>query len=87
MAGRKSGLGRGLEALIPVDHPAAGYAVIQLESVVPNPQQPRVHFDASVRATTMFPGSPKPSSRMCSAKASRPWRRPRPTISSWQNIP
>ena len=45
MAGRKSGLGRGLEALIPVDHPETGYAVIQLESVVPNPQQPRVHFD------------------------------------------
>lgn len=45
MAGRKSGLGRGLEALIPVDHPAAGYAVIQLDSVEPNPQQPRVHFD------------------------------------------
>ena len=45
MAGRKSGLGRGLEALIPVDHPEAGYAVIQLESIVPNPQQPRVHFD------------------------------------------
>ena len=47
MAGRKSGLGRGLEALIPVDHPEAGYAVIQLESVIPNPQQPRVHFDES----------------------------------------
>lgn len=45
MAGRKSGLGRGLEALIPVEHPAAGYAVIQLDSVSPNPQQPRVHFD------------------------------------------
>lgn len=45
MAGRKSGLGRGLEALIPVEHPALGYAVIQLEGVIPNPQQPRVHFD------------------------------------------
>lgn len=45
MAGRKSGLGRGLEALIPVDHPSAGYAVIQLDSVAPNPQQPRTHFD------------------------------------------
>ncbi|NND03445.1 MAG: ParB/RepB/Spo0J family partition protein [Acidimicrobiia bacterium] len=45
MAGRKSGLGRGLEALIPVDHPAAGYAVVQLDSIDPNPQQPRVHFD------------------------------------------
>ena len=45
MAGRKSGLGRGLEALIPVDHPSAGYAVVQLDSIEPNPQQPRVHFD------------------------------------------
>jgi len=45
MAGRKSGLGRGLEALIPTEHPTAGYAVIQLDSVVPNPQQPRAHFD------------------------------------------
>ncbi len=45
MAGRKSGLGRGLEALIPVDHPSSGYAVVQLESIEPNPQQPRVHFD------------------------------------------
>ncbi len=45
MAGRKSGLGRGLEALIPTAHPSAGYAVIQLDSVVPNPQQPRSRFD------------------------------------------
>lgn len=45
MAGRKSGLGRGLEALIPVEHPSAGYAVVQLDSIEPNPQQPRVHFD------------------------------------------
>jgi len=44
MAGRKSGLGRGLEALIPVDRPEDGYAVIQLDSVVPNPQQPRNRF-------------------------------------------
>ena len=45
MAGRKSGLGRGLEALIPVEHPSTGYAVVQLDSIQPNPQQPRVHFD------------------------------------------
>lgn len=45
MAGRKSGLGRGLEALIPTTHPSVGYAVIQLDSVIPNPQQPRAHFD------------------------------------------
>lgn len=47
MAGRKSGLGRGLEALIPQEHPAEGYAIIQLESVAPNPQQPRDRFDES----------------------------------------
>ncbi len=47
MAGRKSGLGRGLEALIPQEHPAEGYAVIQLDSIEPNPQQPRSHFDES----------------------------------------
>lgn len=45
MAGRKSGLGRGLEALIPTAHPSAGYAVIQLDTVIPNPQQPRSRFD------------------------------------------
>ena len=45
MAGRKSGLGRGLEALIPVDHPGTGYAVVQLDSIRPNPQQPRTQFD------------------------------------------
>jgi ParB family chromosome partitioning protein len=47
MAGRKSGLGRGLEALIPTTHPSAGYAVIQLDNVFPNPQQPRSRFDDS----------------------------------------
>jgi len=45
MAGRKSGLGRGLEALIPVEHPSAGFAVVQLDSIMPNPEQPRIHFD------------------------------------------
>ena len=45
MAGRKSGLGRGLEALIPVDHPGTGYAEVQLDAIQPNPQQPRTHFD------------------------------------------
>ncbi len=45
MAARKSGLGRGLEALIPVDHPSVGFAEVELSDVSPNPQQPRVHFD------------------------------------------
>lgn len=45
MAARKSGLGRGLDALIPVDHPVGGFAEVELESVSPNPQQPRRRFD------------------------------------------
>ena len=45
MAARKSGLGRGLDALIPVDHPVGGFAEVDLESVSPNPQQPRRRFD------------------------------------------
>ncbi len=45
MAARKSGLGRGLDALIPVEHPVSGFAEVELESVSPNPQQPRRRFD------------------------------------------
>ncbi len=45
MAGRKSGLGRGLESLIPVERPAAGFTTIALDLIEPNPHQPRTHFD------------------------------------------
>ena len=45
MAARKSGLGRGLDALIPVDHPSVGFAEVELSEIAPNPQQPRVNFD------------------------------------------
>ncbi len=45
MAARKSGLGRGLDALIPQDHPGSGYAEIPVESIEPNPGQPRTGFD------------------------------------------
>jgi len=45
MAGRKSGLGRGLDALLPQDRPATGYAEVPVEAVLPNPKQPRVDFD------------------------------------------
>ena len=45
MAARKSGLGRGLDALIPVDHPSVGFAEVELSDIAPNPQQPRVRFD------------------------------------------
>jgi ParB family chromosome partitioning protein len=45
MAARKSGLGRGLDALIPVDRPDEGFTTIPVDQVVPNPQQPRQRFD------------------------------------------
>ncbi|MEN8233412.1 MAG: ParB/RepB/Spo0J family partition protein [Actinomycetota bacterium] len=45
MAARKSGLGRGLDALIPVEHPSAGFAEVEISEVSPNPRQPRSRFD------------------------------------------
>lgn len=45
MAARKSGLGRGLDSLLPVDRPQAGFGNIPLDHIEPNPQQPRTHFD------------------------------------------
>ena len=45
MAARKSGLGRGLDALIPVEHPTHGFADIPVDAIRPNPQQPRESFD------------------------------------------
>ncbi|MCQ3806465.1 MAG: ParB/RepB/Spo0J family partition protein [Acidimicrobiaceae bacterium] len=44
---RPSGLGRGLSSLIPADSTAAkgAYQEIHIEQVVPNPNQPREHFD------------------------------------------
>jgi ParB family chromosome partitioning protein len=45
MAARKSGLGRGLDALLPQEHPNAGFANVQIDSVAPNPNQPRSEFD------------------------------------------
>lgn len=51
MAQRQSGLGRGLEALLPGARDAApqrhGLREISLDDIVPNPNQPRVHFDES----------------------------------------
>src|SRR5512137_2588447 len=38
---RKSGLGRGLDALIPAEAAVQGYSTIPLEAISPNPQQPR----------------------------------------------
>lgn len=46
MAARRSGLGRGLDALIPVAEGAEeAYRHIPLDRIVPNPQQPRTGFD------------------------------------------
>ena len=45
MAVRKSGLGRGLESLIPVERPEHGFATIPVDRIHPNPHQPRRHFD------------------------------------------
>ena len=44
---RKTGLGRGLDALIPGgDHPlSAGMITLPVEQIFPNPRQPRTHFD------------------------------------------
>jgi ParB family chromosome partitioning protein len=42
---RKGGLGRGLDALIPQDHPTGGYAEIAVVQVAPNPKQPRHEFE------------------------------------------
>ena len=51
MAARKSGLGRGLDSLLPVDRPQAGFSNIPLELIDPNPQQPRTFFDEEALAS------------------------------------
>lgn len=45
MAARKTGLGRGLDALLPVQQPQTGFAEIDIDRIQPNPQQPRSSFD------------------------------------------
>jgi len=51
MAARKSGLGRGLDALIPQEHPSEGFANVQIDAVAPNPNQPRAGFDQAALDT------------------------------------
>ena len=41
MVVRKSGLGRGLDALIPAEAAVEGYTSLPLDAISPNPQQPR----------------------------------------------
>ncbi len=47
MTARRGGLGRGLEALIPVGtgEAVAGFAMVPVDEVATNPQQPRSKFD------------------------------------------
>ncbi len=45
MAARKSGLGRGLDALLAAGRPTGGFALIPVDAVDPNPHQPRDRFD------------------------------------------
>ncbi len=44
MAARKSGLGRGLDAIIPIELPGRGYAEVPVDRIRPNPHQPRTRF-------------------------------------------
>lgn len=46
MAARKSGLGRGLEALLAAETPVEGYATLPVDSIDPNRRQPRERFDS-----------------------------------------
>lgn len=51
MPPKRPGLGKGLDALIPVGNsgeksePVSGVTEIQIDNLVPNPHQPRTHFD------------------------------------------
>jgi ParB family chromosome partitioning protein len=51
MAVRKSGLGRGLDALIPVERPGEGFAIVPVDHIDANPQQPRSRFDDEALAS------------------------------------
>ncbi|MCB2223407.1 MAG: ParB/RepB/Spo0J family partition protein [Actinobacteria bacterium] len=45
MAARKTGLGRGLEALLPTGDGDEGFALLPIDAISTNPQQPRSRFD------------------------------------------
>ena len=46
MPARKSGLGRGLDALLAAGRPTGGFAMLPVDAVDPNPDQPRDRFTA-----------------------------------------
>ena len=49
--GQRRGLGKGLEALIPVtEEPTAGLTEVPVATITPNPMQPRTALDAEARA-------------------------------------
>lgn len=52
MTTRRGGLGRGLESLIPTggEAAAAGYAVVPVDQVIANPNQPRTRFEEEALA-------------------------------------
>jgi len=51
-AARKSGLGRGLDALLSTtDRQTEGFAVVAVDAVLPNPRQPREYFDEAALET------------------------------------
>lgn len=45
MTTRRSGLGRGLESLIPSGNQDQEFRRLRVEDIIPNPHQPRVNFD------------------------------------------
>jgi ParB family chromosome partitioning protein len=53
MTSRRSGLGRGLEALIPTDKDASKsvFQNLPVDDIAPNPQQPRTRFDEEAIAS------------------------------------
>ena len=74
---RRSGLGRGLGALIPAEPtnaPGSGLRDIALARIRPNPHQPRTHFDeealASLVDSIRAVGVSSPSLCATSARAS-----------------
>lgn len=50
MAARKSGLGRGLDALLQGERPTGGFAVLAIDIIDPNPRQPRDRFQPEALA-------------------------------------
>lgn len=50
MATKRTGLGRGLDALIPHTEEPSDFAVVPIDTVLPNPQQPRTSFDGESMA-------------------------------------